>query len=89
MKIKLFFFSPFKHKLKAYLVSWSEAVSSLPARSRFGSAVFGSISSQGSRMLSMPVDVLPTEVFLLWQSSEKLDDREWQELYPVREKHSG
>ena len=66
-----------------------KAVSSLSATSRLGSAVFCSTSSHGSRILSIPVDVLPTEVFLLWQSSEKLDDREWQELYPVRENHSG
>lgn len=66
-----------------------ETVSSLSAVTRFGSDTFCSVSSHGSRMLSIPVDVLPTEVFLLWQSSEKLDDREWQELYPVRENHFG
>lgn len=73
-------------KLKGYLLSLSEAVSSLSAVSRFGSAIFCSTSSQGSKILSIPVDVLPTEVFLLWQNSEKLDDREWHVLYPVREK---
>lgn len=67
-----------------YLASFSEASSSLAAvavavaavGSGLGSAVIGSVSSHGSRMLSIPVDVLPTEVFLLWQNSEKLDDRE-------------
>lgn len=69
-----------------YLASFSEASSSLAVvvvavaaaavGSGLGSAVIGSVSSHGSRMLSIPVDVLPTEVFLLWQNSEKLDDRE-------------
>lgn len=86
MRTKLFFSSPFKQRLEKYLLNGSEAVSSLPDVSRFGSTIFCSISSQGSRILSIPVDVLPTEVFLLWQRSEKLDDREWHELYPVREK---
>lgn len=63
-------------------MSFSEASSSLTATaeaaggSGFGSVVICSVSSHGSRMLSIPVDVLPTEVFLLWQNSEKLDDRE-------------
>lgn len=85
---KVVFFSPLKHRPEGYLLRSSEAVSSLLV-SRFGSAIFCSISSHGSRMLSIPVDVLPTEVFLLWHSSEKLDDREWHELYPIGEKCFG
>lgn len=40
------------------------------------SVTFGSASSHGSRILPIPVEVLPTEGFLLWQSSDKLDDLE-------------
>lgn len=39
-------------------------------------AVVLALSSLGSGMLAMPVDALPTEVFLLWVNSDRLEDRE-------------
>lgn len=34
------------------------------------------LSSLGSGMLAMPVDALPTDVFLLWVNSDRLEERE-------------
>lgn len=34
------------------------------------------VSSEGSRMLAMPVEALPTEVFLRWVHSDRLEERE-------------
>lgn len=80
---KVEFSHPPKLRARGYLTSVSEVVSSWSAVSKLGSANFCSVSSHGSRILSTPVEVLPTDVFLLWQNSEKLDDREWHVLYPV------
>lgn len=63
-----------------YLHCFSGGASSVDA-SVSASITFGSVSSHASRILPVPVevlptDVLPTEVFLLWQSSDRLDDLE-------------
>lgn len=58
-----------------YLEGFSDGAS-LTGASISGSVTFGSVSSHGSRILPIPVEVLLTEVFLLWQSSDRLDDLE-------------
>lgn len=64
------------------LQSFSDGAS-LTDVSILASVTFGSVSSHGSRILPIPVEVLPPEVVLLWQSSDRLDDLEWHVLYPV------
>lgn len=58
-----------------YLQGFSGGAS-LAGVSVLASVTFGSVSSQGSRILPIPVEVLPTEVVLLWQRSVRLDDLE-------------
>lgn len=41
-----------------------------------GGTVVWSLSSLGSGMLAMPVEALPIEVFLLWENSDRLEERE-------------
>lgn len=45
-----------------------------------GGAVVLWLSSLGSGMLAMPVEALPTEVFLRCVNSDKLEEREWPVL---------
>ena len=41
-----------------------------------GGPARASLSSLGSGILPMPVEALPTEVFLRWPHSDRLDERE-------------